>query len=401
MNPVRAGRAAIATDLGHHQRWPALEGLRGVAIIGVVVYHVVRIWAGGGSWQSGERVPEPLWWLAVGRFGVDVLFVLSGFLVYRSWESIRTRAATTRAGAVRTYLFRRGQRIYPAYWLSLAVFIPWLAPELLRPENWRHLLLFLSGMAYWIRGLPDGVNTVYWTLTTELLFYLLLPVLAIGLRRRPVLVYLPCVALSYVWVHGEVEGIRGDLPAGWIAGRLDQFVVGAVISVLLARQEAGIRVRAVEVARHRAVPWIALGALLWLGQLQGSMLSTARADWVAALLHPGAALCFAALTLHLTLRPPPRWSVWGPLRFVALISFSIYLWHYPILVEGFAAFDQSGQGLVPTPAMVAVLVGLLTVVLVVSVASYLLAERPAIRARSRRAAGTRPGASGVADARTG
>src|SRR5690606_14252426 len=131
------------------------------------------------------------------------------------------------------------------------------------------------------------VNTVYWTLTTELLFYLLLPILAIGLRRRPVLGYLPCVALSYVWVHGEVEGIRGDLPAGWIAGRLDQFVIGAVISVLLARHEAGTRVHTVEIARNRAVPWIALGALLWLGQLQGSMLSTARADWVAALLHPG------------------------------------------------------------------------------------------------------------------
>jgi peptidoglycan/LPS O-acetylase OafA/YrhL len=384
---VRHPAHAIRDDLSHEQRFPALEGLRGVAIIGVVLYHAVRIWVGSGSWNGGgthpDKVPEALWWLATGRLGVDLLFVLSGFLVYRSWESIRHHAAT-KARALGTYAFRRGQRIYPAYWLSLAVFSVWLAPDLLHLGNWRQLLLFIPAQAYWVRGLPDQVNTVYWTLTTELLFYALLPILALGLRRRPWPVWLASVALSYAWVHGELEGVRGDLGAGFIGGRLDQFVIGAVISVLLARAEAGQEGRAVRWARHRAVPWIALGAVLWLGQLQGSMLSTARHDLVAALLHPALALSFAAMTLHLTQRPVPRWMTAHWLRFTALVSYSIYLWHYPILFQGFEAAGTAGDGLAPTPVKLAVLAALIGVIWLVATASYLVAERSAIRARTRR-----------------
>lgn len=384
----------IREDLGHEQRWSVLEGVRGFAILGVVGYHVVRTWVGGGSWNGGsgrvDRVPEPLWWLATGRLGVDVLFVLSGFLVYRSWESIRRRASSLRA-ALGTYAFRRGQRIMPAYWLSLAVFIPWLAPDLLQPEHWRQLLLFITAQAYWVRGLPDVVNTVYWTLTTEILFYVLLPLLAVGLRRRPLLVWAACAAMSVMWVHGELADVRGDLSAGFIGGRIDQFVFGSAVSVLLARSERGDVIRTVRWAAHPAVAWVAFAAVLWLGQLQGSMLSTNRDDWVAAALHPALGVCFGVMILSLISRPAaPVWAGWTWLRYVALISYSIYLWHYPILVEGIRAAGQAGSGLRPTPAKLIVLAGLLVIILVLSTASYLLAERPAIRARTRRpAAGAR------------
>jgi peptidoglycan/LPS O-acetylase OafA/YrhL len=385
--------ATLRGDLGHDSRWPALEGVRGIAIIGVVVYHVVRAWVGGGAWNGqgvhDDKVPEVLWWLAMGRLGVDVLFVLSGFLVYRSWESIR-KHAPSRRNAIGTYAFRRGQRIMPAYWLSLAVFIPWLAPELLEPENWRKLLLFLTAQSYWVPRLPDMVNTVYWTLTTEILFYVLLPVLAIGLRRHPWAVWAACVVLSTLWVHGNVDAWRGDLPAGWIAGRLDQFVLGAAASVALARHEAGRRSRAVELAAHPATPWLALAGVVALSQYQGSILSTDTADWWAALLHPALAVCFGAIVVHLTQRPAPTWTMTTWLRFTALISYSIYLWHFPILVEGIDAAGQKGSGLAPTLDKLAVVALLLVVVVAISTASYLLAERAAITARARRGSASAP-----------
>ncbi len=367
--------APFRSDLEHHPRWPALEGLRGIAMIGVVVYHVVRLVAGGGVWA--DQVAPPLRWLAGGRFGVDVLFVLSGFLVLRSWESIRSRSDSP-LRALGTYAFRRGQRIYPAYWLSLLVLVPLLAPELLGTETLRRLFLFVGAQAYWVRGLPDLVNTVYWTLTTEVLFYVLLPLVAIGLRRRPWPVYLATAALSFAWVNGQLEGMRGELPAAFILGRLDQFVVGSAAAVLLTRHEQGRSSRTVSAAGHPVVPWIALATLAGLSHLQGSMLGTARDDWVAAALHPAVSLAFAALVLHLTLRPSPRFLENDGLRFIALISYSVYLWHFPILSEGLEAAGLDGTGATQIGEVGLVVAGLLVLVLVVSALSYLVGERPAM-----------------------
>lgn len=374
--------APFRSDLEHRPKWPALEGLRGLAMIGVVVYHVVRLVAGGGVWAG--QVDAPWRWVAGGRFGVDLLFVLSGFLVFRSWESIRSRAAST-VRALGSYAFRRGQRIYPAYWLSLAVLVPLVAPDLLSADAWRRLLLFVGAQAYWVRGLPDAVNTVYWTLTTEVLFYVLLPAVAIGLRRKPWPVYLATVALSFTWVNGQLEGIRGELPAAFIFGRLDQFVVGSAAAVLLTRHGEGRPSRTVTAATHPVVPWIAIGVLAGLSHVQGTMLGTSRHDWVAAAMHPAVAFVFAALVVNLTQRPSPRFLENQPLRFLALISYSMYLWHYPILSEGLEAADLAGTGAAHPAKLALVLAVLLVAVVVVSAVSYLVGERAAMKARARRA----------------
>lgn len=352
-------------------------------MVGVVLYHVVRLVAGGGVWT--EQVAPPFRWVAGGRFGVDLLFVLSGFLVFRSWESIRSRAESS-LRALGNYAFRRGQRIYPAYWLSLVILVPLVAPDLLSVDSWRRLLLFVGAQAYWVRGLPDAVNTVYWTLTTEVLFYVLLPLLAVGLRRRPWPVYLATVLLSFTWLNGQLDSIRGDLPAAFILGRLDQFVVGSAAAVLLARHEEGRTPRSVTAAAHPVVPWLAIAALAVLSHLQSTMLGTSRHDWVAASLHPAVAFVFAVLVVHLVQRPSPALLANTSIRFLALISYSVYLWHYPVLAEGLDAAGLLDTGAEQLPKVVVVVAVLLVVTLAVSGISYLVAERPAMRARARRAA---------------
>src|SRR5262245_14921587 len=80
-------RAAIASDPSAPTVWPALDSLRGLAVAAVVGWHVYRL--------TGSPATAPAWgWpLATLRLAVDVFFALSGFLVIRSWNSIRTRAS--------------------------------------------------------------------------------------------------------------------------------------------------------------------------------------------------------------------------------------------------------------------------------------------------------------------
>ena len=100
---VGSGRA-IQRDLDAPSTWPLLDSLRGATVLAVVGWHVYRLTATG---FSAHAVPFYFWPLGVLRLGVDVFFVLSGFLVIRSWRSVR-------AGVVHGTAARRRLHAAPA-----------------------------------------------------------------------------------------------------------------------------------------------------------------------------------------------------------------------------------------------------------------------------------------------
>jgi peptidoglycan/LPS O-acetylase OafA/YrhL len=353
-----------------------LEGARGVAVAGIVCYHAVRLLMSrhGDNW--GDISPL-WWWMGTFRFGVDAFFVLAGYLIVGSWRSCRARATSSFA-AVRQFLARRAWRLLPPYLAMLAVTIPILNPGLLRPEGWRDLLRFLTLQQYLDVHLPATVNVPTWSLTTEVHFYLAVPLLAwlvhrLGGWRSWVL----AVAVGAWWVEGTA---RGDLAASLLPGRLDDFVLGVAAAGLMAEVAAGHASRWVRVLTSRAaLPLLGL-ALLAVGTYHGATYQRDVDGLLPHLVHPVSALLLGGLLLRLVAGAPVAVLERAGLVWLGGVSFSLYLWHYPILEQG---LRLTGALRAPAPQSALTALVLVGLALLVALASQRLVEAPAERRRSR------------------
>lgn len=363
---------------------PGLDGLRGVAILAVVAFHVAVVVSHNAPWAYRDSPPVYAWPLFAGSLGVDFFFVLSGFLVLRSWRSIRERYVNDGTGSIVEFARRRGLRILPPFWFALAVLIVWRAPEwLTSAHGWRDIGLFLSANQFLDPGLPRELNTVTWSLTTETHFYLLLPILAAaGVRFGWRTTLGGLVALSIAW-RMWMGGTGG--PAEWIFGRADQFAAGMAAAALMSEHATR---RSSPMLRWLTGRWAGLvlgGGLFCLALTHGALRLVPKPLAFLVLLHPLAGLAMAGLLVRWVSRGSIGALGHPTLRWIGLISYSLYLWHWPILAEVAARWG-------PRPWVVA---GALAVAAAVSVASYALLERPFARATVTRAAASEPLSSGA------
>jgi peptidoglycan/LPS O-acetylase OafA/YrhL len=190
--------------------------------------------------------------------------------------------------------------------------------------------------------------------------------------------YLASAGLAVWWI---TTSWRGELAASLLPGRIDQFVVGAAAAGLLARAAAGTRPRLLAALAHRAALPVLLVALAAIGLYHGATFQRADEALAARLVHPMATLVLGGLLVRLVAGPTVAVLVRPWLVRLGGISFSLYLWHYPILRRGQQLLDAGGG---PSVRGAAVLVLLVGVSLGVAAASHHLVERPAERARARR-----------------
>jgi peptidoglycan/LPS O-acetylase OafA/YrhL len=164
-----AGRQA-APGAGHQD---ALDGLRALAAVAVIVTHV-----GGLTGYVLTGTPAS-WVVSRGNIGVPIFFVLSGLLLYRPWAA--AALAGQPPGRLRSYLGRRALRILPAYWVVVLIALPVLSPGPARHAwPWVQYLLLVQNYDPhpWWAGTGAAGLAQDWSLVVEVSFYLVLPVLA-------------------------------------------------------------------------------------------------------------------------------------------------------------------------------------------------------------------------------
>jgi peptidoglycan/LPS O-acetylase OafA/YrhL len=352
-------------------RIPAVDGVRGIAVLWVIVFHcfVLR--------------PDDPWILAIkssvfepivrnGYLGVDLFFIISGFLLAMPWF-VHANAGHE-APSLRKFYARRFWRIAPAYYVQLAFLFIVVLPLVRGPAYWRSDMwvylytavahaLFLHNTTPLTSG-SMGVNGALWTLSVEVQFYLLLPVLMPLFVRWPKTMFIACLAFAEYWglaTHLDMDWLVGaELSFGHVWGWPESIVRYLLIHQLPAY--FGHFALGIVMGRawllHRAHPtpaWaldtIALmGAVLlyWTLAINGGLLG--GESWVLRPLALGALLYWAAS------RGGPfvdRLLARGALAAAGRVSYSAYLYHLPLLI-------LANQYLVGAPAWLVIPVYLAT-----------------------------------------
>jgi peptidoglycan/LPS O-acetylase OafA/YrhL len=319
--------------------FPSVDILRGFAAISVVVYHVIIYW----SWQS---FPEtgPLSWFRIGGFGVDLFFVISGFVIGLSaFTEIDRHGAD---GFRKPFWRRRVARILPLHYLTCLVYVVFISPELLFNKIWpnaiSHLLFVHNLIPIW-HGSINGVN---WSLGAEMQFYVLMLLIAPWIRSGRVWqIALVLVGITWAWRFGawylmdpkDVERafalwrVASELP-----GMLDEFAAGLLLARFV-RSEPGRRfLEAAEAKKHLLLPVAgAVALLLW------PLFTTYwaySAFWffpamVTFFRTPVALACALLLLIACGLNGAGWLRITRPLRYLGTISYGIYLWHLPVLLS--------------------------------------------------------------------
>ena len=212
--------------------FPHLDGLRALAALSVVATHV--------GFQTGRALDDGPFapFLARMDFGATIFFLLSGFLLYRPF--VAAAFAGPPGPSLLPFYLRRATRNFPAYWVAVTVTLLTVAVQHPRRADW---LAYLTLTHPYVGTVVDPALSQMWTLTVELSFYALLPLMAAAslrrgggltaqLRRQSILLGgLVAVELGYVGVvkgGGLTAADRGLL---WLPAHLDWFAIGMGLAV--------------------------------------------------------------------------------------------------------------------------------------------------------------------------
>lgn len=337
----------------------AVQVLRAAAALSVATIHAehegrLRAAAGGGD-VAARAFP----WEA----GVDVFFVISGFvMVYASGRLFG------RAGATRDFLARRVARIVPLYWLATTVFLLVLAlrPDLVRsppPTAWTTLSSYLFIPFARPDGLVQPVYSLGWTLNYEMFFYGLFA-LALALPRRRAVAAV-AAALAALIATGLVAGSLPQPFGFWTDTVLVEFALGMGLGLL--------RAEGVTIGPAARLAYAAAG-LAWLWSVGGDAVTRTGLSQAVLFAVP-AALLVAACGLAPGARPgTPETGLARVGSALGDASYAVYLLHPFVIRAAGRALDASGLAAAFGPWGFA-LVGL-GATLAVSLLVYRLVERP-------------------------
>jgi peptidoglycan/LPS O-acetylase OafA/YrhL len=379
LNPIVAPTEHTETTPG----WmPGIEALRGLAAIAVVCHHL---------WSLSTMPRFTGAWLleGFGSWGVDIFFLLSGFLLAEPFWRPGGRPSLP------SWYVRRVFRIAPAYYANVALlFVFFAAHAHLFSAIGRRQVVANATFTFWMQPETStslGVNGVLWTLSIEMVLYALMPALAILIARRPRIAFAAFMSIGLGWrlivarqpdlvrgiffEPGETldEGIQRLYMSRQFPGILSIFALGIGVRWLVHR--GFIKMPSVPLRRF---PVATLGVLLIpsLAFLRFVQRGSQYDHWIWFTLFD-LTLVMLAVPAILHAARPSRGAIGPVLRawtWVGERSYGIYLWHFPVILSvygrGPAMAAPDVTHIVPKVVLV------LGLSLALGWASYEMVERP-------------------------
>ncbi len=308
------------------ERLYSLQGLRGLAVLGVVAFHMVSV---ESKYAGGDRLLPA--WLDFFQLGVDLFFVISGFVMV-----MVSRGRFQRRAEAGRFLFNRFSRIYPTYWLYFFITLAvWLVqPGLVNSGHgasslWMSFLLLPSDQVLLVM--------VAWSLVFELWFYLVFALLLLFRERH--LPWLLAVWAVVLLVFNGLADWQAYPPLAQIALHpyALQFIAGAGAALFFfARFSAGLNTAGV---------WAVLAVIFGAGVPLIGVYGLFERHDLPRMLVVGPV--FACLVLALALMERRQLlAVPRPLVLVGDMSYTVYLSH--LLVLGVIGRVWQGLGNAPS-----------------------------------------------------
>lgn len=285
-----------------------IQGLRAIAVVAVILFHANHNWLPGGF------------------IGVDIFFVISGFLI----TSLIVYQKERQVFSLKDFYLSRAKRILPAYFVLLAVITAVMA-VLLIPQDYNtyrqslnSAIRFISNVYFQSNGDYFGPATHEmpllhtWSLAIEMQFYLLLPLVLLWMPKRwylTIFIITGIVLLGYATFlisQGQKQAMYFSLLA-----RIPEFLVGSIVAITYPKQA---------LSSKKSNALASLGTIMVLTSLVSIDEKSVFPGAITLLPCLGVACLIYAKDSLINRLLSTRTLVW-----IGALSYSLYLWHWPIL----------------------------------------------------------------------